>query len=106
MGWDSLRILRSLLALFLLGSASCVFAVPRIDLPDTAFNEADAPINVAPPVRSSINVMPPAAQPIAFLPTPLPGSATSVGGLVIAFAAVPSQRHQHSLQDLLCTFLI
>ena len=101
-----LRILRSILALLLLGTASCVFALPRVDLPETAFNEADAPVNVAPPVRSGIRVIQPAVDPIAVLPTLASVSATHVGSLVVALAAVPTQRHPHSLQDLLCTFLI
>jgi hypothetical protein len=90
----------------LLGTASCVFALPRVDLPDTAFNEADSPVNVAPPVRPGIRVIQLAVDPIAVLPTLASVSATSVGSAMVALAVVPTQRHPRSLQDLLCTFLI
>lgn len=83
-----------------------MFALPRVDLPETAFNEADAPVNVAPPVRPGIRVLQPAFDPISVLPTPPSVSATRPGSLVVAVAAVPAQRYPHSLQDLLCTFLI
>jgi hypothetical protein len=107
-GGDNVRRrLRSILALFLLGTATCVFALPRVDLPETAFNEADTPVNVAPPVRPGIRVIPPAVDPIAVLPK-LPSHCATclVRGKVHESAAVARQRHQHSLQDLLCTFLI
>jgi hypothetical protein len=77
-----------------------------VDLPETDFNEADAPVNVAHPVRPGIRVIQPAVDPIALLPTLPSVSVTAVGGLLVALAAIPTQRHQHSLQDLLCTFLI
>ena len=102
-----MRRLRSILALFLLGTAACVFALPRVDLPETAFNEADAPVNLAPPVRPGIRVIRPAVDPIAVLPTlPSHYATCVVRGMVLESAAVPRQRHQHSFQDLLCTFLI
>ncbi|HEX8813851.1 MAG TPA: hypothetical protein VF742_17825 [Terracidiphilus sp.] len=102
-----MKRLRAILVLFLLGASVCAFALPRVDLPETAFNEADAPVNLAPPVRPSIRVVPPAVDPIAVLPTlPVQCMNCVVGGLTLESAAVPRQRHQHSLQDLLCTFLI
>jgi hypothetical protein len=98
---------RAILVLFLLGAAVCTFALPRVDLPETAFNEADAPINLAPPVRPSIRVTPPAVGPILVLPTLQFHSAVGIdSSLLLESAAVPRQRHQHSLQALLCTLLI
>jgi hypothetical protein len=98
---------RSILALFLLGASICSVVLPRVDLPETAFNEADAPINLAPPVRPSIQVVPPAVDPISVLPPlALHCARRVVSGLMFESATVPRQRHQHSFQDLLCTFLI
>ena len=98
---------RAILVLFLLGASVCAFALPRVDLPETAFNESDAPVNLAPPVRPSVQVSPPVVDPIAVLPRlPLQRANCVVDGLLLESAAVSRQRHQHSLQDLLCTFLI
>jgi hypothetical protein len=38
----------------LLGIAICVSALHRVDLPETAFNEADATLNVVLPVRHHV----------------------------------------------------
>jgi hypothetical protein len=96
-----------MLVVFLLGTAVCAFALPRVDLPETAFNEADAPVNLAPPAQPSIRVAPPAVNPIAVLPTLALHSATCVAGsFVVESDSAPKHRHHHSLQDLLCTFLI
>jgi hypothetical protein len=87
----------------MLGAAVCVSAVPRVDLPETTFNEADAPVNLAPSVLPRIQVIRPAVDPIVVLPPPL-SCVGCVSSRVLEPLAMPSQRH--SLQDLLCTFLI
>jgi hypothetical protein len=95
------------LVLVLLAAAVCVSAVPRPDLPETPFNEADAPVNLAPPVRPRIQVIPPAIDPIVVLPTlsiDCPGCVVS--RLASEPIVTPKRRHPLSLQDLLCTFLI
>ena len=98
---------RAIVVLFLLGAAVCAFALPRVDLPETAFNEADAPVNLTPPARPGIRVGPPAVDPILVLPTLQFHSAVGIdSSLLLESAAVPRQRHQHSLQALLCTLLI
>jgi hypothetical protein len=99
--------LRLTLVLFLLAAAVCVSVVPRPDLPETAFNEADTPVNLAPPVRPRIQIISPAVNPIAVLPAlsnHCPGC--FVSGVVIQAAVTLRQRHPRSFQDLLCTFLI
>jgi hypothetical protein len=102
-----LKRLRSILVLFLLGAAVCAFALPRVDQPETAFNEADAPINLARPVRLSIGVASPNVDPIIALPTLRLLAAVGIdSNLLFEPATVPRQRHPHPLQELLCTLLI
>lgn len=96
-----------MLGLLLLGAAVCCCAVPGVDLPETAFDEADLAINPALPAQPRIQDTRPVAVPIAVLPTlPLYCADCLAGGLVLEPAVLPSQRHSHSLQVLLCTFLI
>jgi hypothetical protein len=95
------------LVLVLLGASVCVSAVPRPDLPETAFNEADAPVNLAPPVRLRIQVIAPAVDPIVVLPSlPIDCAGCFVGRKAPEPIVAPKRRHPLSLQDLLCTFLI
>ena len=106
LGGLALRRLRWISVLLAI-AAVLVSAVPRVDSPDTAFNEADAPVNLAPTARPNIQLVPPVVDPIAILPaTPLHSAGRVVSRLVLELAAMPSQRHGHSLQEVLCTFLI
>jgi hypothetical protein len=107
LGVDWVRLLRSILVIFLLGTAVCAFALPRADVPETAFNEADAPVNLAPPSQPGIRVAPPSVNPIAVMPTlPLHCATCVAGSFVVESTSGPKHRDHHSLQDLLCTFLI
>ena len=102
-----MKELRWILVVVLLGIAACLSAVPRMDLPETAFNEADAPVNLAPPIRPSTQFIHLAADRIAVLPTQsLHSAGYLVGKLVLEPVTTLSQCHPHSLQDLLCTLLI
>jgi hypothetical protein len=93
---------RLIFVLFLVGAAIGVSTVPLEDLPETSFNEVDAPVNLAPPVQPRLKFVPPACDSDV-----IPGlSACVVSSWVLEPAAVTSGRHPHSLQDLLCTFLI
>jgi hypothetical protein len=99
--------LRCILVLFLTAAAVWVSAVPRIDLPETAFNETDAPVNLTPPVRPGIQLTAPAINPIVVSAVPaLAGAAYVIIGAPSPSVPLPAQRHRISLQYLLCTFLI
>jgi hypothetical protein len=98
--------LRLALVLFLTAAAVCASVVPRPDLPETAFNEADAPVNLAPPVLPRIQIILPAVNPLAILPLRNHCADCTVRRLLLEPPVAPSQRHSRSLQDLLCTFLI
>jgi len=97
---------RCILVLFLLVAAVCIFALPRVDLPETVFNEADAPTNLVPHVWRSIRVIPSGDQPITVLTALTHHCAVrAVSSLVCEAAAVPRQIHQRYL-EVLCTLLI
>ena len=99
--------LRWALVLVLLAAAVCVSAVPRPDLPETAFNEADTPVNLAPPAGLRIQVIAPAIDPIVVLPAlRFDCAGCFVSRLSSEPIVAPKRRHPLSLQDLLCTFLI
>ena len=102
-----MKRLRLALILFLTAAAVCASVLPRPDLPETAFNEADAPVNLAPPVLPRIQIILPAVNPIAVLP---PAGDHCAGCTVRRFllepAVAPRPRHSRSLRDLLCTLLI
>lgn len=103
----AVKQLRSISVLFLLVVAVFVSIVPRADSPETTFNEADAPVNLAPPVRLGSLVVLPSVDPAVVMPVVSPFcTACAVSSVVIDRPAVPRQRHGHSLQSLLCTLLI
>jgi hypothetical protein len=96
-----------MLGLFLLGAAVCCCAVPGVDLPETAFDEADLAISPALPAQPRIQDISPVDVLIAVLPTrPLYRSDRSKSNLVLEPIVAPGERHSNSLQVLLCTFLI
>ncbi len=98
--------IRWILILVLLGATVCAAAVPRADAPETAFNESDAPVNLAPPVRLGIQLVAPALHPTLALPAPLAYATRYVLKTLAPETAAMPNRHRHSLQELLCTFLI
>lgn len=93
------------LILFLLGAAVCASAVASVDDPETAFDETDIPINLYRPEAPSIKFVPPADGPLILL-RPLCWPGRGVSSLALELAPAPKQRYPHSLQNLLCTFLI
>jgi hypothetical protein len=98
---------RWMLGLFLLGAAVCCCAVPGVDLPETAFDEADLAVSPALPAQPRIQDISPVVVPIAVLPMlPLYCSDCVAASAALEPTAAPSPRHSHSLQVLLCTFLI
>jgi hypothetical protein len=96
-----------MLVLFLLGAAVCCCTVTGVDLPETAFNEADLPANLAVPAPPRIPDIPSVAIPAAARPMlPLCCADGLVRTLEHEPAVLLNERHLHSLQVLLCTFLI
>ena len=97
-----------MLILFLLAGVFGGFAVPPVDLPETTFNESDTPVNLALPLPSQapLSLVRPVSEPLVMPGLRVYCAECVVSGPVIGAAAIPRQRHPHSLQDLLCTFLI
>ncbi|MGB8986872.1 MAG: hypothetical protein WCC37_09740 [Candidatus Sulfotelmatobacter sp.] len=99
--------LRGLLVLVLLAASVCASVIPRVDLPETKFNEADAPVNLAPPVRLRIQVVVPVVDSNFVLPTqPVYCAGCVVSAFTPDQATAPGRRHRRPLQALLCTLLI
>jgi hypothetical protein len=92
--------------LLLQGAVISVSAVPQSDLPETSYNEVDTPINQAPPVVPGVRIVRPAAAPV-ILPRPVREGVRTVGAQAHDWNSTTDVRSApHSLQDLLCTFLI
>ena len=93
--------------LFLVGAVVCVSAIPHTDLPETAYNEVDTPVNQAPPVVPGVRYVRPDIAPLI-----LPRRVWEAGRGVSSRAIEPKsadtlvRRDPQPLQDLLCTFLI
>ena len=104
-GWRVKRHCR-ILVLFLVTGVLGGFAVPPVDLPETGYNESDAPINLAPPSQATLSSIRPVNDPLLMSDLRFHCVGCVVNSCLLGAAAMPGQRHPHSLQDLLCTFLI
>ena len=93
--------------LFLVGAVVCVSAIPQPDLPETAYNEVDTPLNQAPPVVPGVRFVRPAIA-LVILPRQVWEAERGVSSQAIEQKSAETLvwRDPHSLQDLLCTFLI
>jgi len=93
--------------LLLLAAVICVSAIPQTDLPETSYNEVDTPVNQAPPVVREVRFVRPAVVRVV-LPRQVCEALRGVSAQAHErkSARTPVQRNPHSLQDLLCTFLI
>jgi hypothetical protein len=100
------KALRWMSVLFLLGAGVCISAVPPEDLPETAYNEVDAPVILAPSLAPRIKFTRPADDASILPNLPLYCAGSRISGLGLELAPKPTQRHIRSLQDLLSTFLI
>jgi hypothetical protein len=100
------KALRWMLVLFLLGAGVCMSVVPSEDLPETAYNEVDAPVISARPLAPRIKLTRPADDVSNSPNLPLYCAGSRISGLGLERAPKPTQRHVRSLQDLLSTFLI
>jgi hypothetical protein len=95
-----------MLILVLLGTVICAFAVPPVDDPETAFNEADAPISLALPTSLWVRVVIPAADLLVLPKLPMRWLGSIADERAHLLTPAPKQSFPHSLQKLLCTFLI
>jgi hypothetical protein len=96
-----------MLVLFVLGAGVCVGTVAGVDRPETSFNEADLPANLGLPAQMRMQDIRPVAVPIPVLPTlPLYCADCMARSLPVEPPVLRTQRHPHSLQVLLCTFLV
>ena len=93
--------------LVLLSAVLCVSAIPSTDRPETSYNEVDTPINQAPPVVSGIRFVRPAII-VLILPKEAYEAARALDShsSTQKSADAPWRPDPHSLQILLCTFLI
>jgi hypothetical protein len=91
----------------LMAAVALVSAVPQSDLPETSYNEADTPVNLAAPAVSAPTFVRPLVT-VVILPQRLSevGSGLSHEPLHQKWPVPLFQRDAHSLQELLCTFLI
>jgi hypothetical protein len=92
----------------LLTAVLCASAVPRVDRPETSYNEVDTPVNQAAPSAIGMRFVRPAQPPIS-----VPDRSSQVnwdlrGPAEAPILSTPSIRvRPHSLlQQLLCTLLI
>jgi hypothetical protein len=98
---------RRMLVLVLLAGVFGGCAVPPVDLPETSFNESDAPVNLAPPSQATVRFVRPVSDPLLMPGLRFYCAGCDLSSRVPGPVATPRQRHPHySLQDLLCTFLI
>jgi hypothetical protein len=106
--WGDVAVQRHfrMLVLFLVAGVFGGSAVPQVDLPETTFNESDAPVNLAPPSQAPLRFVRPVSDPLMMPGLRFYCAGCVVSSRVLGAAAMPRQRHPHSLQDLLCTFLI
>src|SRR4029077_14464932 len=106
--WSDVAVKRHcrMLVLFLLAGVFGGSAVPPVDQPETAFDGSDAPVNLAPPAQARLRFVRPVSDPLVMPGLRFSCAGCVVGSPVIGAAAIPRQRHPHSLQDLLCTLLI
>ena len=93
--------------LFLIASVALVSIVPRNDVPETAYNEAETPVNQAPPVvLGTTLVHPPAVAAVLHKGVRAAGRCLAYQPLDHRMGYSLFPRDPHSRQDLLCTFLI
>jgi hypothetical protein len=97
---------RRMLVLFLLAGVFGGVAVPPADLPETTFNESDAPVNLAPPSQGTVRFVRPVSDPLVMPGLRFYCAGCDLSSRVLGAAATRRQRQPHPLQDVLCTFLI
>lgn len=94
------------LVILLCATLVCVASLPAVDDPDTAFNEVDTPVNLAPPASPRINLVVPVVKAVNLPKLALDEPGWGTNNSAHELALVPKQPDSHSIQKLLCTFLI
>jgi hypothetical protein len=94
-----------MLVLVLLAGVFGGCAVRPVDIPETNFDESDAPVNLAPPSQATIRVVRPVSDPLVMPPLRFYCAGCDLSRRTLG-AAMPRQRHPDALRDLICTFLI
>jgi hypothetical protein len=97
---------RRMLVLFVLAGVFGGSVVPPLDLPETSFNESDAPVNLATPSQATVTFVRPLSEPLFMRTSWFYCAGCDTSSRTPEAAAGARQRHPHSFQDLLCTFLI
>ena len=90
--------------LLLATAVTFVSVMPMADLPETAFNEIDTPVNQTTPVAPWVKFVPPIE--VRFI---LPRSVDHTGdGIRTSVESISLATHWHvsPLRELLCTFLV
>jgi hypothetical protein len=110
MAWTLRRCYRILISLLLAGVFVASTVLP-VDLPETAFDESSAPVNLAPPPHTAFRLVRPVFVRAVSDAVVMPGvrlhcAGCVVSGRMLAAEALLQHRHARPLQDLLCTFLI
>jgi hypothetical protein len=93
--------------LALMVSVVLVSTIPQTDLPETAYDESDTPVNQAPPVVLETAMVHPQIAEVV-LPNGIGKTARQVGRQSMEQHWIHPlfRRDLHSLQVLLCTFVI
>lgn len=91
---------------FLIASVSLCLAVPQADLPETNYNEVDAPVNQAPPAFRGISFVRPPVTAVILSKHITEGRHIGPPSIERKCDVRLFPRDPHSLQDFLCSFLI
>src|SRR5664279_854306 len=95
-----------ILILLLMAGVFLRYATRPVDLPDTSFDMSHAPVNLATLRLARFRIGRSANDALLMPDLCSQGAACVVKDLVLGATAIPRQRHSHSLQKLLCVFLI
>jgi hypothetical protein len=90
--------------LFLATAVIFISVVPKVDDPETAFNEIDTPVNQTIPVAPWVKFAPPTGVPI-ILPRSFGRTCDGVR-MSVESISLPTHWHSSPLRELLCTLLI